>query len=213
LSWQAKLAELEARLVDLERQGPLTSIRKTVSGVASLVVAGATDGVTIDTGGAGSTIREKPGGTGYASLAASALPKQGIRVTSTFTTTSASLVNVTNCEVVTNGPAIVICSVQVIVAGSTTISGLAVTISTGTVGGIWIGEVETLTIGDVTSFGTAFSPATAPSANGPNMTTAGTYDLLFVGYVTAAATVDLQAKSDGTRTFTVAVGSAIASSI
>jgi len=133
--------------------------------------------------------------------------KQGAVSGSDFTRTAASYANVTGCEVVTQGAAIIIATAQVVAASSVTTAQLKIVPSTGSITGVWVAEVDTSAVGDITSFGATFGDT------GPNISTAGTYEVMFVGWVSAAATVDLQGQSDGTRTLTVKIGSQIASSI
>lgn len=134
------------------------------------------------------------------------LEKQGAVAGSDFTRTAASYANVTGCEVITNGPASIMVLAQVVAASSVTTAQLKVVASTGTLSGIWLAEVDTTPVGDVTSFGMTFG------ATGPNIATAGTYEVAFWGWCTAAATIDLQGQSDGTRTLTVKIASQIVSS-
>jgi hypothetical protein len=148
----------------------------------------------------------------YAALAASALPKQGAVITSDYTQTSASFVAVTGATITTNGPAMIICTVQVIAAGGVTGGAVQVSAATANVSGVWWLAVDATTIGDLTGFGFSFG-APGSTVTSDNITTAATYDGLFIGWVSAADTVVIKAQSDGTRTFTVKVGSQIASVI
>lgn len=135
------------------------------------------------------------------------ISKQGAVVSSDFTRSAASYANVTGCEVVTGGPAMLVVAAQVVAASSVTTAQLKVVTSAGAITGAWQAFTDTASAGDVTLFGSALG------ATGPNLSSAATYEVQFVGWVSAAATVDLQGQSDGTRTLTVKVGSMIASSI
>lgn len=141
-------------------------------------------------------------------LSGNSVTKQGAVSGSDFTTTSASFVNVTGCSITTGGAGIVIVSAQIVAAASVTTAQLKVnTTGSGTITGVWIGAVDTATAGDITAFGVTFGATSA------NFATANTYEVIFIGYVSAAGTYTLQAESDGTRTLTVKVNSQIASNI
>ncbi len=115
--------------------------------------------------------------------------KQGQVSGSDFTRTAASYANVTGCEVITQGAAMIIVSAQVVAAASVTTAQLKIVPSTGSITGVWIGETDTAAVGDITVFGATFGDTS------PNFSTAGTYEIIFVGWVSAAATVDLQGQS------------------
>lgn len=171
----------------------------------------ASNAVTVAAGGVGPT-QLGTGAVTFAKLNASALPKQGAVSGSNFTVTAATFANVTGAEVITNGPSIIIVGAQVIAAASVSGGNLRLNASAGNIFGVWLQEVETDTIADITSFGARFNAPTA-SPQGPVITTAATYTVIFVGWADSAATIDLQAQSDGTRVLTVNIGSFIASQI
>ena len=149
----------------------------------------------------------------YASLAASALPKQGAVVTSDFTMTAASTADVTGATVTTNGPALIIVQAQMVTSIGQTTGILYINASAGNLYGSWFSYQQENTFSDLILFGSQFSPPES-TIGSPNDTTGDkTYNMMFLGYCSAAATVKLQAASDGTRTLTVKIGSFVASSI
>jgi hypothetical protein len=145
-------------------------------------------------------------------MAASALPKQGAVAGADFTTTSATLVDITGATVTTNGAALVNAAAQLVPGAVSTQSFLNITASAGTLSGIWL-VIQNATINAVAlASGANFNTGASiqwPSG-GTNTTT---LDGIFVGIISAAATVKLQLASDGIRTATVKIGSFVASSI